>query len=108
MKPGARCVTLAFSRNPFGRITKGDHNWDWHKGRFNFREVFATLYHRLGIDAERTRFTDHTGRPQSLVGDHHPMPEFIGGAVSQKPRFKRGSTRVARDRLPWRFALSIK
>ena len=43
----------------------------------HFREVFATLYHRLGIDAERTWFTDLTGRPQPLVGDHRPMPELI-------------------------------
>ena len=165
IEAGARCVTLAFSRSPFGRMTKGDYNWDWHKDLFNeargtlplfdlglsaligdledrglldetlvvawgefgrtprinkdagrdhwakvggallaggglrhgqvigsttrlgeeprtrpvhFREVFATLYHRLGIDVERTRFTDLSGRPQSLVGDHQPMQELIG------------------------------
>jgi hypothetical protein len=165
IEAGARCVTLAFSRNPFGRMLKGDYNWDWHKDLFNeargtlplfdlglsaligdledrglldetlvvawgefgrtprinrdagrdhwakvggallaggglrhgqvvgstsrlgeeprsrpvhFREVFATLYHRLGIDAGRTRYTDLSGRPQSLVGDHQPMPELIG------------------------------
>ena len=44
----------------------------------HFREVFATLYQRLGIDVERTRFTDLSGRPQSLVGDHQPMQELIG------------------------------
>jgi hypothetical protein len=167
IEAGARCVTLAFSRSPFGRMLKGDYNWDWHKDLFNeargtlplfdlglsallgdledrglldetlvvawgefgrtprinknagrdhwakvggallaggglrhgqvvgattrlgeeprsrpvhFREVFATLYHRLGIDAERTRFTDRSGRPQSLVGDHRPMQELIGSA----------------------------
>jgi len=165
IEAGARCVTLAFSRSPFGRMVKGDYNWDWHKDLFNeargtlplfdlglsaligdledrgllddilvvawgefgrtprinkdagrdhwakvggallaggglrhgqvvgsttrlgeeprtrpvhFREVFATLYHRLGIDAERTRFTDLSGRPQFLVGDHRPMQELIG------------------------------
>ena len=46
----------------------------------HFREVFATLYHRLGIDADQTRFTDLSGRPQSLVGDHRPMPELSGSA----------------------------
>jgi len=167
IEAGARCVTLAFSRSPFGRMVKGDYNWDWHKDLFNeargtlplfdlglsaligdledrgllddilvvawgefgrtprinkdagrdhwakvggallaggglrhgqvvgsttrlgeeprtrpvhFREVFATLYHRLGIDAERTRFTDLSGRPQFLVGDHRPMQELIGSA----------------------------
>ncbi len=167
IEAGARCVTLAFSRSPFGRMLKGDYNWDWHKDIFNeargtlplfdlglsaligdledrglldeilvvawgefgrtprinkdagrdhwakvggallaggglhhgqvigsttrlgeeprtrpvhFREVFATLYQRLGIDAERTRFPDLSGRPQSLVGDHQPIPELIGSA----------------------------
>jgi hypothetical protein len=164
IEAGARCVTLAFSRSPFGRMTRGDYNWDWHKDLFNeargtlplfdlglsallgdledrgllddvlvvvwgefgrtprinaqagrdhwamvgsallaggglrhgqvigsttrlgeeprtrpvhFREVFATLYQRLGIDPERTRFQDLAGRPQPLVGDHRPMPELL-------------------------------
>jgi hypothetical protein len=167
IEAGVRCVTLAFSRRPFGRMTKGDYNWDWHKDLFNeargtlplfdlglsaliadlearglldetlvvawgefgrtprinkdagrdhwakvggallaggglrhgqvvgsttrlgeeprtrrvhFRELFATLYHRLGIDVEQARFTDLAGRPQSLVGDHRPMPELMGSA----------------------------
>jgi hypothetical protein len=165
IEAGARCVTLAFSRWPFGRMLKGDYNWDWHKDLFNeargtlplfdlglsaligdldqrgllddiavvvwgefgrtpkinvnagrdhwpkvasalvaggglrcgqvigattrwgeepqarpvhFRDVFASLYHRLGIDVASTRFTDLAGRPQYLVGDHRPLPELIG------------------------------
>src|SRR6185369_1752802 len=31
IEAGARCVTLAFSRFPFGRVLRGDHNWDWHR-----------------------------------------------------------------------------
>jgi hypothetical protein len=165
IEAGARCVTLAFSRFPFGRVLKGDHNWDWHRDLFpearkalplldhglaaliedldqrgllndvavvvwgefgrtprinqnggrdhwprvcsalvagggmrsgqvigsttrwaeeprsrpvHFREVFATLYHRLGIDVDTTQFTDLSGRPQFLVGEHRPMTELIG------------------------------
>lgn len=165
IEAGARCVTLAFCRWPFGRMLKGDYNWDWHKDLFaeargalplldlglsallkdldergllddvavvvwgefgrtpkinanagrdhwpsvcsalvaggglacgqvigsttrwgeqpqtrpvHFREVFATLYERLGIDVARTQFTDLSGRPQYLVGEHRPMPELIG------------------------------
>jgi hypothetical protein len=165
IEAGARCVTLAFCRWPFGRMLKGDYNWDWHKDLFNeargalplldlgmsaliqdldergllndiavvtwgefgrtpkinsnagrdhwpnvcsamvaggglrcgqvigsttrwgeqpktrpvhFREVFATLYHRLGIDVASTQFRDLAGRPQYLVGDHRPLPELIG------------------------------
>jgi hypothetical protein len=165
IEAGARCVTLAFSRWPFGRMLQGDYNWDWHKDNFNeargalplfdlgvsalirdldergllddvavvawgefgrtpkinanagrdhwpnvagallagggmqcgqvigsttrwgesplnrpvhFRDVFATLYHRLGIDVTTTQFTDLAGRPQYLVADHRPLPELIG------------------------------
>jgi len=165
IEAGARCVTLAFSRWPFGRMLSGDHNWDWHKDLFteargalplldrglsaligdlderglldeiavvvwgefgrtpkinqnagrdhwpkvcsalvaggglrcgqvlgsttrwgeetltrpvHFRDVFATLYHRLGIDVTTTQFTDLAGRPQYLVGDHRPLSELIG------------------------------
>lgn len=44
----------------------------------HFRDVFATLYERLGIDVATTQFADLAGRPQYLVGDHRPLPELIG------------------------------
>jgi hypothetical protein len=165
IEAGARCVTLAFSRWPFGRVLRGDHNWDWHRDLFpearktlplldlglsaliqdlhergmlddvaiivwgefgrtprinqnggrdhwpkvcsalvagggmrcgqvlgsttrwgeeprtrpiHFRDVFATLYQRLGIDVATTQFIDLSGRPQYLVGDHRPVAELIG------------------------------
>jgi len=165
IEAGARCVTLAFSRWPFGRVLRGDHNWDWHRDLFpearktlplldlglsaliqdlaernllddiavvvwgefgrtprinqnggrdhwpkvasalvaggglrcgqvlgsttrwgeeprtrpvHFRDVFATLYERLGVDVATTQFNDLSGRPQYLVGDHRPIRELIG------------------------------
>ncbi|GIW81310.1 MAG: hypothetical protein KatS3mg105_3117 [Gemmatales bacterium] len=33
----------------------------------HFQEIFATLYHNLGINPETTTVTDPTGRPQHLV-----------------------------------------
>lgn len=165
IEAGARCVTLAFCRYPFGRMLRGDYNWDWHKDLFNeargtlplfdiglaaliqdledrsllddiavvvwgefgrspkinsvagrdhwpgvcsavvagggmqngqiigstsrwgeeplsrpvhFREVFATLYHQMGIDVTTTQLVDRAGRPQYLVGESRPMPELIG------------------------------
>jgi len=45
----------------------------------HFQEIFATLYHNLGIDVHRTTLTDLSGRPQFLV-DHDrygPLPEVI-------------------------------
>jgi hypothetical protein len=165
IEAGARCVTLAFSRWPFGRVLRGDHNWDWHRDLFpearmalplldhglsaliedldqrgllddvavvvwgefgrtprinpsggrdhwsrvcsalvaggglrtgqvlgsttrwgeepltrpvHFRDVFATLYQRLGIDVAATQFFDLSRRPQYLVGNHRAIPELIG------------------------------
>jgi hypothetical protein len=162
---GARCVTLAFSRWPFGRVLRGDHNWDWHRDLFpearktlplldlglsaliqdlhqrgtlndvavvvwgefgrtprinrnagrdhwarvcsalvaggglrtgqvlgstsrwaeeprtrpvHFRDVFATLYQRLGIDVATTQFNDLSGRPQYLLGNHRAVGELVG------------------------------
>jgi len=164
IEAGARCVTISFSRWPFGRMSQGDYNWDWHKDCFreargalplfdlglsaliqdldergllddiavvawgefgrtpkingnagrdhwpnvggallagggmrcgqvlgsttrwgeephtrpiHFRDIFATLYQRLGIDVAKTQFTDLAGRPQYLVGDHRPLPELM-------------------------------
>ena len=39
-------------------------------------EVFATLYHNLGIDVS-SRLTDPSGRPQSLVEQRKPIRELI-------------------------------
>jgi hypothetical protein len=165
IEAGARCVTVACTRWPFGRVLRGDHNWDWHRDLFpearqtlplldlglsaliedldqrgmlndvavvvwgefgrtprvnrnggrdhwprvcsalvaggglrcgqvlgsttrwgeeprsrpvHFRDVFATLYQRLGMDVASMRFTDLAGRPQFLVGGHRPLPELIG------------------------------
>jgi hypothetical protein len=42
----------------------------------HFGEVFATLYHNLGIDPATTTVTDPTGRPQHLV-DRPVMRELV-------------------------------
>jgi uncharacterized protein (DUF1501 family) len=44
----------------------------------SFAEVFATLYHNLGIDAATTTVTDVSGRPHLLVeGNAKPIRELI-------------------------------
>jgi uncharacterized protein (DUF1501 family) len=41
-------------------------------------ELFATLYHNLGIDGSRTTIADLSGRPQSLVEDDaRPLRELV-------------------------------
>jgi uncharacterized protein (DUF1501 family) len=43
-----------------------------------FGELFATLYHNLGIDVSRTTLTDLNGRPQHLVeGNAQPVRELV-------------------------------
>lgn len=44
-----------------------------------FGEIFATLYHNLGIDVNKVTLPDLTGRPQYLVPDGcQPMRELVG------------------------------
>jgi hypothetical protein len=44
----------------------------------HFQEVFATLYHNLGLDLSQTRIFDPNGRPQYLVdAGVEPMREVI-------------------------------
>jgi hypothetical protein len=42
-----------------------------------FGEVFATLYHNLGIDVSKTTVNDLSGRPQYLVDGYQPMKELV-------------------------------
>jgi len=43
----------------------------------HFGEVFATLYHWLGIDLANVTLPDLSGRPQYLVDGWSPMKELI-------------------------------
>ena len=43
-----------------------------------FGELYATLYHNLGIDVSQTTIADLNGRPQYLVEDNAlPLPELV-------------------------------
>ncbi len=43
----------------------------------HYKDVFATLYHNLGIDATRTTIDDPSGRPQYLLDEGEPLPELV-------------------------------
>jgi uncharacterized protein (DUF1501 family) len=43
----------------------------------HYQEVFATLYHRLGIDVSTATIPDFSGRPQFLLDRHEPIKELI-------------------------------
>jgi hypothetical protein len=45
----------------------------------DFQEVFATLYHNVGIDVRTATVKDLNGRPRYLVDQQFaPMPELVG------------------------------
>lgn len=43
----------------------------------HYKDVFATVYHHLGIDPQRTTLTDPQGRPQHLLDEGQPIRELI-------------------------------
>jgi hypothetical protein len=43
----------------------------------HYRDVFATLYHNLGINLETTPLYDAEGRPQYLMAGHKPIEELV-------------------------------
>ncbi len=43
----------------------------------HYRDVFATLYHNLGIDIKNTPVTDELARPHYLLDGSEPLPELI-------------------------------
>ncbi|MCA9060674.1 MAG: DUF1501 domain-containing protein, partial [Planctomycetaceae bacterium] len=45
----------------------------------HYKDVFATLYANLGIDARNVTLTDPQGRPQFLLDDGAPIPELLNG-----------------------------
>lgn len=43
----------------------------------HYRDVFATLYHNLGIDAANTMLHDRSNRPHNLVDNRSPIRELV-------------------------------
>ncbi len=48
-----------------------------HERPVDYREIMATLYHNVGIDAGSTSMQDLSGRPQFLVDHFQPLRELI-------------------------------
>ena len=43
----------------------------------HYRDVFATLYHNLGINVREPQIIDAENRPRYLVEGHEPLPELV-------------------------------
>jgi hypothetical protein len=78
--PKVSCALLAGGGMRTGQVI-GETNRLGEEPRerpVHFAEVFATLYHNLGIDPNRTTVPDLAGRPQYLVDDNRqPIQELI-------------------------------
>ena len=55
------------------------HGSDVTDRRVGVRDILATLYRHLGIDAEHTDLADRTGRPVPILPEGTPIPELTGG-----------------------------
>jgi hypothetical protein len=77
--PRASCAVLACGGMRTGQVIGStDRQGAEPASRpVTFGEVFATLYHNLGIDVTRTTVADLSGRPQYLVDGCSPIRELV-------------------------------
>ena len=76
--PQVSCAILAGGGMQTGQVIGATNRLgEFAKVRpITFGEVFATLYHNLGIDTQSATIIDPTGRPQYLT-DRSPIKELI-------------------------------
>jgi uncharacterized protein (DUF1501 family) len=77
--PAASPVLLAGGGMKVGQVIGAT---DRHAGAVtarpvHFQDVFATLYHNLGIDPSTTTLLDPNGRPQYLLDGGEPIREVV-------------------------------
>ena len=77
--PNVSCAMLFGGGMKTGQVIGStDRNGGEAKDRpVQFGEVFATLYHCLGIDVNKATVDDFSGRPRFLVDDCQPMRELV-------------------------------
>ncbi len=79
--PQVSCALLAGGGMRHGQVIGATNRLGEHATErpVHFQEVFATLYHALGLDPEVTTFPDLQGRPQFLVDSarYSAMPELV-------------------------------
>jgi len=79
--PQVACALLAGGGMRTGQVIGSTNRYAEHpKDRpVHFQEVFATLYHNLGIDVNHATVPDRSGRPHYLIDHSHgqPLPELV-------------------------------
>jgi hypothetical protein len=76
--PQVSCALMAGGGMRTGQVIGATNRLGEHASNrpVSFGEVFATLYHNLGLDPSTTTITDPTGRPQHHI-EHPPLPEEL-------------------------------
>lgn len=77
--PQASCALLACGRMRTGQVIGSTNRLgEVPKDRpVHYQNVFATLYHQLGIDTMTATIPDHAGRPRYLLDRREPVEELI-------------------------------
>lgn len=78
--PNVSCAILAGGGMKTGQVIGATDRYGGEvvSRPVSFQEVFATLYHNMGIDAASTTVADFSGRPHYLVDDNvQPIRELI-------------------------------
>ncbi|MFO1065856.1 MAG: DUF1501 domain-containing protein [Pirellulales bacterium] len=78
--PNVSCAVLAGGGMRTGQVIGATDRMGGEavKRPVTFPEVFATLYHNMGLEAAATTVIDYTGRPHYLVDDNvQPIHELI-------------------------------
>lgn len=77
--PPVACAVLTGGGMHTGQVIGSTNRYAEHaKDRpVHFQEVFATLYHQMGINANTATVNDLTGRPMHVVEGVQPMRELV-------------------------------
>jgi hypothetical protein len=77
--PQASCALLAGGGMRMGQVIGSTNRLgEVPQDRpIHYQEVFATLYHQLGIDVQTATIPDHSGRPQFLLDQQSVVKELI-------------------------------
>jgi hypothetical protein len=77
--PQASCALVAGGGMRMGQVIGSTNRLGEvpHDRPVHYQDVFATLYHQLGIDVNTATITDPNGRPQYLLDRRDPIPELL-------------------------------
>ena len=77
--PKASCALLAGGGMRMGQVIGSTNRLgeEPHDRPVHYQDVFATLYHQLGIDVQNTMIYDATNRPHFLLDRRDPIHELI-------------------------------